>query len=1012
MRKHLVQSTLPILAILLAVAIFFRFHQIGQVPPGLFPDEATHALDALEVLRGQITIYSPDEGSTGVLWRYLLALNFALFGPSILSLRAFASAVGVASIGMAYLVVRELSLAPPAPRSAAKCPEWGAQPARAFPQPSRDGGHFPSPTAWRENIAFLAALWLAVSYWHVDLSRTAFSAVLMLLIQDATFFCLWRALHSGRRHWFVLFGLGAGLLVYNYLPGKLVPAMLLLFLLLQWVVTQRDALVAKYRRSFVVAGGIALVVAMPFILFAIFNYQDLLARAAVPTAGAVAPVSPLQGMIGNLAAFGLWPTPWLSGAWNTLFLGPILTLCFVVGVGVSLGRLRQPNYLFLLVWWLVMLLPGVLAPEGAIPHTRRAIGIATVTFALASLGLATLVSVLFGLVRRGQSIVITDPVKTGHLMARGSLILALGLGLGLAARVGANTFFRYFVQWGPSEAARLTYHVYDLELADLMARQSGAETVYLLPLDSSAGIVNPLLDSITFVYRGQASYDFLPDDEGTMAERLARLTAGKQVVRLLRWKVTKHTGADPKGVAHYYLEKWGRRVGTESYTYFDMDIYQLENTPADAFTPAELTPLVVSYEEQLALTGHRFGDASGLAADEPAAEAGGLLWTELAWRKTGEFSTNYQVAVWLEDEAGHVVGQVDKPLLNNLWHQGTGKWPAGADERDYYLVPVDPATPPGTYRLKVIVYAGDGNGRRLAPRLPGIGADLGATLGEVAIYHPLEPVDAAMLPIPQRLGLDLGDGLHLLGYDPGFAGSLQPGDRATLKLWWQARGSPSRDLAVLVGIGQGDQAELLGGASYPTREWAPGTVVKTFVDLRLPADVETGEYNLGLRLVDREQDTALADWVLGKLQVTGRVRSFEIPPMGHPVHVDFGEQVTLLGYDLDLSQTGEGGPVQLTIYWQAKQEMGTAYKVFVHLLNETGQIVTQVDREPQAGAAPTTGWVAGEVVADELEIPITEGLTQVRSIALGLYDPATGERLSVLDAQGSVIGDSVTLAVP
>jgi hypothetical protein len=119
-----------------------------------------------------------------------------------------------------------------------------------------------------------------------------------------------------------------------------------------------------------------------------------------------------------------------------------------------------------------------------------------------------------------------------------------------------------------------------------------------------------------------------------------------------------------------------------------------------------------------------------------------------------------------------------------------------------------------------------------------------------------------------------------------------------------------------------------------------------------------------------------------------------------------------LGYDLDLSQTGEGGPLQLTLYWQAKQEMETAYKVFVHLLDETGQIVTQVDREPQAGAAPTTGWVPGEVVADELEIPITESLTKVRSIAVGLYDPATGERLSTLDAQGSVIGDSVTLAVP
>ena len=48
-----------------------------------------------------------------MLWRYLLALHFALFGHSILTLRVFAAAVDVASVGMAYLVVRALHLSPP-----------------------------------------------------------------------------------------------------------------------------------------------------------------------------------------------------------------------------------------------------------------------------------------------------------------------------------------------------------------------------------------------------------------------------------------------------------------------------------------------------------------------------------------------------------------------------------------------------------------------------------------------------------------------------------------------------------------------------------------------------------------------------------------------------------------------------------------------------------------------------------------------------------------------------------
>ena len=101
-------------------------------------------------------------------------------------------------------------------------------------------------------------------------------------------------------------------------------------------------------------------------------------------------------------------------------------------------------------------------------------------------------------------------------MAVISLIAATVAALLLAGWIGFNTFRRYFVEWGPSDEAKLAFHGYDLELADLMARDSGPDTVYLLPLDSAAGIVNPLLDTITFVYQGQAAYDFLPDDEDTL----------------------------------------------------------------------------------------------------------------------------------------------------------------------------------------------------------------------------------------------------------------------------------------------------------------------------------------------------------------------------------------------------------------------------------------------------------------------------------------------------------------
>ncbi|GAB4529006.1 MAG: hypothetical protein Kow0063_05700 [Anaerolineae bacterium] len=134
--------------------------------------------------------------------------------------------------------------------------------------------------------------------------------------------------------------------------------------------------------------------------------------------------------------------------------------------------------------------------------------------------------------------------------------------------------------------------------------------------------------------------------------------------------------------------------------------------------------------------------------------------------------------------------------------------------------------------------------------------------------------------------------------------------------------------------------------------------------------------------------------------------------MSYPLGAHFGGQAILLGYDLHLSRTGEGGTVRLTLCWQAQREMTTAYQVFVHALDVTGQIVSQVDREPGSGETPTTGWLAGEVIVDEIEISVSENITTVQSIAVGLYDPLTGKRVPVLNSEGLPASDYVKLPAP
>jgi len=73
------------------------------------------------------------------------------------------------------------------------------------------------------------------------------------------------------------------------------------------------------------------------------------------------------------------------------------------------------------------------------------------------------------------------------------------------------------------------------------------------------------------------------------------------------------------------------------------------------------------------------------------------------------------------------------------------------------------------------------------------------------------------------------------------------------------------------------------------------------------------------------------------------------------------------------------------------------YSVFVHVIDERGQMVSQQDKVPGIrGKQPTTGWLPGEVITDPIELTMPPSLPPGRYILrLGLYLPPNGARLPV-----------------
>jgi hypothetical protein len=95
--------------------------------------------------------------------------------------------------------------------------------------------------------------------------------------------------------------------------------------------------------------------------------------------------------------------------------------------------------------------------------------------------------------------------------------------------------------------------------------------------------------------------------------------------------------------------------------------------------------------------------------------------------------------------------------------------------------------------------------------------------------------------------------------------------------------------------------------------------------------------------------------------------------------------------------------------WYAQAAPAQPFVVFVHLLQD-GQRVAQADGPPANGYYPAQAWRAGDVVVDErwLDWPDLRG---DELVVLGLYIPDTGQRLSVLDADGKPSADSIALDV-
>jgi mannosyltransferase len=128
------------------------------------------------------------------------------------------------------------------------------------------------------------------------------------------------------------------------------------------------------------------------------------------------------------------------------------------------------------------------------------------------------------------------------------------------------------------------------------------------------------------------------------------------------------------------------------------------------------------------------------------------------------------------------------------------------------------------------------------------------------------------------------------------------------------------------------------------------------------------------------------------------------------VNLGFGDNIVLEAYSLSASQSQPGRIVPLTLFWRAAAPLEVRYKIFLHLLDQNGQLVAQRDGEPGGDLALTPTWPEGETIADNHGLYIPEDLPPgLYTLLVGMYDFADPLSRLPINVPGGIV-DAYPLA--
>jgi hypothetical protein len=287
------------------------------------------------------------------------------------------------------------------------------------------------------------------------------------------------------------------------------------------------------------------------------------------------------------------------------------------------------------------------------------------------------------------------------------------------------------------------------------------------------------------------------------------------------------------------------------------------------------------------------------------------------------------------------------------------------------------------------------------------------------------------LPAQHATDIRFANGIQLIGYDLKHP-VARPGGYLQVVLYWQTDQAPYRvNLQPFVHLDRLDNFTTIADATnytpgdvttesnLPTFHWDNTRYIRDEHDLTIPSDTPPLAYAVRVGLIDPGQAgklVALADgsgdtaW-LATINVSPTRNS---PPvaLAQALDVLFSNRVDtiqLTGFEATHLSPER---LEFRLTWQSRRSPRLNYTVFAQLLDSNHKLVASFDRPPLDGAYPTSTWLPNQPILDPRYIPLTGVPTGDYTLIVGLYDPATGQRLITNDGADFAKLTTITIQQP